>query len=56
MPEPGCSYFSCSAPNRIMAAFTAKTANSAPISVTPLMARINQIMIEELSEYSAHRK
>jgi len=56
LPLPGVSYFSCSAPNMIMAALAAKIENRAAMSVMPVIWAISQIMIEELREYSTQRK
>ena len=54
--EQGDSYFSCSAPNMIIDAFTAKIEKSAATSVIPVIWATSQIITEELREYSVQRK
>jgi len=55
-PLPGSSYFSCSAPKKIIEAFTAKIPVRAAKPDTPVSCAINQIITEEESEYSTQRK
>ncbi len=52
---PGCSYFSWSAPKRIMAALTPKMASSAAMSLMPVIMAISTIMSDELKKYSIQR-
>src|SRR5665811_916109 len=54
-PSPGTSYFSCSQPNRIIDAFTAKIAMSVNRSVTEQICAISQIITEDDSAYSTQR-
>ena len=54
-PPPGCSYFSCSRPNRIMETLTPNSATSAAMSLIPVIMAMSTIMMEELSAYSIQR-
>ncbi len=56
MPPPGCSYFSCSQPNRIIDALTPKMAMRAATSEMPTICAIKTIMIDDDREYSTQRK
>ena len=55
-PFPGCSYFSCSHPNKIIEALTPKIEIIAEISETPVTCAIKTIITDELMEYSTQRK
>ena len=56
MPPPGCSYFSCSQPNRIIDALTPNSAIRAAKSMMPRICAISTIITDELIEYSTQRK
>ncbi len=53
---PGSSYFSWTAPKKIMAALTPNSATSAAASRIPGSAAMSTIITDDDSEYSTHRK